>query len=158
VKTNLRCLVLLVFLASSSTCLANDVITIREAQLFVDKFIAMGNDYDPELSELYSASARIYVKRKASPIETKDMQFSGSQYKALLRIAMPVAKAKGDRSEFEAPHLEHDGNRMRIRMERYSPLRCYWDRSYSFVIEKSSSGALQIVEERISGQGWSECR
>ncbi len=86
------------------------------------------------------------------------MQITGSQYKAIFKVAMPIAKAKGDRNEFKAARIELDGNKARVHMERYSLLRCYWDRDYSFAIEKSTTAGLQIVEESAITQAWSDCK
>ena len=70
----------------------------------------------------------------------------------MLRAVMPAAKAKGDRSEFKNVRTESAGDLPRVRADRYSVLKCYWDRDYFMVIGRQSDGTLRIVEEHFETQ------
>ena len=46
---------------------------------------------------------------------------------------------------------------MRIKADRYSMRKCYWDRGYYMLISRQLDGRMKIVEEYLETQPQSDC-
>jgi len=62
-----------------------------------------------------------------------------------------------DRSEFKNVRVERAGESMRIKADRYSVRKCYWDRGYYMLIRRQSDGRIRIDEEYFDTQPQSNC-
>lgn len=68
-------------------------------QLF-EQYVALGHAYDARLAALYSDDAVIRNKRTYPTGEVRELTMPAAHYKTLMREAMPIAKARGDRNTF----------------------------------------------------------
>jgi hypothetical protein len=68
------------------------------------------------------------------------------KYKELIRQAMPLARARGDRSTYSDCKYEEVGRDVRITYTRYSELKKY-SSPLTLVVGPTRQGEWQIVEE-----------
>ncbi|MEO6463591.1 MAG: hypothetical protein ABIP29_11000, partial [Candidatus Eisenbacteria bacterium] len=68
------------------------------------------------------------------------------QYKALLRTAMPLAKAKDDRNRYTRVTYAAEGPNVRIKARRYSTLKKY-SSPLSLLVGPGETGPWLIREE-----------
>ncbi|HET9880135.1 MAG TPA: hypothetical protein VFS81_00135 [Candidatus Binatia bacterium] len=131
-------------------------VDLQEGQRFFDRYVALGNSYNPSIATLYADSAAIKTTRRYPTGQIRSLELTGAQWKDLIQKAMPLAKAQGDRSEFKNARFEAVGDDIRVKADRYSVRKCYWDRGYYMVIRRTAAG-LQIVEEYSETQPESAC-
>jgi hypothetical protein len=129
----------------------------QEARDFFARYAALGKAYDPAVADLYSDEAFIRAFRRYPHGLERAMELRGVQWKALVRKAMPLAKAQNDRSEYKEPRFEVTGGKVKISAKRYSVRKCYWDPSYYMVLQKQPNGSLTIVEEYSETQPHADC-
>jgi hypothetical protein len=129
---------------------------VHEGQRFFDRYVALGDSFNPSLATLYADSATIKSTRRYPTGQIRSIELTGTQWKNLIEKAMPLAKAQGDRSEFKNVRLEAIGDDIRVKADRYSVRKCYWDRGYYMVIRRTATGP-QIVEEYLETQPESAC-
>ena len=132
-------------------------ITSVEGKKFFERYVALGEAYDVAVADLYLDNSRIVSLRLYPTGQQKTLEMTGAQWKQLIRGAMPLAKLKGDRSEYKNVRLESARSVVRVRADRYSVLKCYWDKNYHMVIQRQSDGSLRIVEEYAETQPQSDC-
>jgi hypothetical protein len=114
-------------------------------QLF-QQYVALGHAYDASLADLYADDAFIKNKRTYPTGEVRELTMPAAKYKALIRQAMPLARARGDRSTFSDVRYAAEGSRVRIRASRFSELKNYAS-PVSLLVGPSSSGTWLIYEE-----------
>ena len=68
------------------------------------------------------------------------------RYKTLIREAMPIAKARGDRNTFSNVRYTTEGARVRIHASRFSELKNYTS-PISLLVGPSPAGKWLIYEE-----------
>lgn len=134
-----------------------EVLTQTEARAFFARYVELGEAYDVGLAELYANDAVIRSERHYPHGETRAIQVSGQQWKALIVNVMPQAKARQDRSTYANVKVSVSGNRAKISADRYSELKCYTDPAYYMVIERRSDGEYRIVEEYTQTRPQSNC-
>jgi hypothetical protein len=129
-----------------------------EARRFFERYVALGDAYDVAIAELYLDTSRITSLRRG-PVASQDrmLEIDGARWRGMVRAAMPVARARGDRSEFRNVRMEPAGEQVRVRAERYAVVKCYWDRAYSMLIGRGPDGGLRIVAEHFETQPGSDC-
>jgi hypothetical protein len=152
----LDCVILVTLIVSSSNLLATPI-SETQAKAFVERFIALGENYDEALADLYLDESEISAVRKTSPTQSQSLKFEGKRYKAIVRAAMPSAKAQGDRSSLSNFRYVAESGAMRIRADRYSHMRCYQDKSFELLITRTTDGRLGILRQHTETQTWSEC-
>jgi hypothetical protein len=142
------------FLATSAW---SQAVTPAEGEKFFARYVALGEAFDVAVTELYLEDSRIRSLRRYPASQERILEMTGAQWKQLIRSAMPLAKAKGDRSEFGNLRFEAAGNLLRIRADRYSVLKCYQDNGYYMLVGRQPDGRLQVVEEYMETQPQSAC-
>ena len=116
------------------------------ARLLFEQYVALGHAYDASLADLYADDAFIKNKRTYPTGEVRELTMPAMKYKALIRQAMPLARARGDRSTFSDVRYAAEGSRVRIRASRFSELKQYAS-PVSLLVGPSSSGKWLIYEE-----------
>ena len=147
------------------TCLAFAVLTtsagasvdVAEGRHFFDRFVQLSDAFDPAVADLYADSSKIKWLRRYPDGAERVMEMPGSQWRSALTSLMPLAKAKGDRSKYTNVRVEPAGERLRIRADRYSVLKCYSDKNYYMLVDRSSTGTLYVAEEYFENQPQSNC-
>lgn len=128
-------------LASPVTAQTNE----KAAALF-ERYVTLGRAYDAGLAELYDDNALIRNKRTYPGGEVREMTMPAGQYKSLLRKALPLAQARGDRSTYSDVRYTREGERVRISAARYSELKKYTS-PLVLVVGPAAGGRWLIYEE-----------
>jgi hypothetical protein len=132
-------------------------ISPEEGKRFFERYVRLGDAYDTAVADLYLDTSRITSVRRYPTGIYRTIEIPGHEWRATIRNAMPMARAKGDRSEFKNVRVDVDGRLMRVRADRYPVLKCYWDRGYFMLIARQPDRSLKIVEEYFETQPQSAC-
>ena len=124
---------------------AQDSAGAPSAEAFFDRFVALGQAYDPAVAALYADDALIQNVRRYPDGTIRTLRLTGAEYKPLIRTAMPIARRRGDRDRYTDVSVSTDGGRVRIRCTRYNELKRYAS-PYELVLERSGD-SWQIIEE-----------
>ena len=133
-------------LAAAPVALQPARASVEEATAFFRRFVEMEQAYDARVADLYADSAVIRNKRRYPTGEVRELTFPAPKYKALIGLAMPLAKSRGDRSTYSRCTYEPQDGRVRITCSRYSELKKFTS-PYTLVVGPDHSGAWQIWEE-----------
>jgi hypothetical protein len=149
---------LIIALSLVSICVHADSTDIAAAQAFFENYAALSDAYDDKVADLYSDSAVIRGFRRYPHGLERSMELTGSQWKALLVKAMPLARAQADRSTFSDVEVSVTGTKAKIKANRYAVRKCYTDTGYYMVVERQPDGKYLIVEEYSETQPQSNCQ
>ena len=116
------------------------------ARRLFEQYVALGHAYDPGIAELYADDAFIKNTRTYPTGEVRELTIPAPKYKALIRQALPVARARGDRSTFFDVSYAAEGSRVRIRASRFSELKKYRS-PITLLVGPSPTGKWLIYEE-----------
>jgi hypothetical protein len=145
---SLLSLLAVAFLTPSSH--AEDAV-VSAAQALFEKYVALEHAYDPKVADLYADSALIVNKRTYPTGEIRELTLPAEKYKALLRAAMPIAAARGDRSTYSDVSYAREEERVRVKATRFSELKRY-SSPLSLLVGPSEGGAWLIYEELSESQ------
>ena len=124
---------------------------VAEAKELFARYTAFEQAFDPAIAELYSDQAEIWNRRTYPTGQTREMTMPAPQYKALMRTAMPLAKARGDVSTYSEVTYALEGGGVRIKADRFSELKKYHS-PLSILVRLSASGRWLIYEELSESQ------
>jgi hypothetical protein len=113
--------------------------------------VALEKAFDPAAADLYADEAVIQNKRKYPDGQVKTMSMPAPRYKALIRSAMPAAKARNDRSTYSDVRYSAEGAGVRITAQRFSELKKYTS-PLSMLVKPDARGAWLIYEELSESQ------
>lgn len=125
---------------------------IQAAKTLFDRYVSLEHAYDPAQADLYADDAAIKNVRRYPTGQVRELELKGAEYKALLRQAMPIAKARGDRSTYSEVtyHVNEDGS-VTIEASRYSELKDYTS-PLKITVAPDENGEWRIVEELSESQ------
>jgi hypothetical protein len=118
---------------------------VAAAEAFFDRYSALGDAYDPAVASQYADDAVIESLRRYPNGTTRTIRLTGAEYKRVIRAAMPLARARGDRDTYSGVSFVPEGDGIRIRCTRYSELKQYAS-PFELVLAKRG-GRLRIVKE-----------
>jgi hypothetical protein len=98
---------------------------VAPAKELFRKYIALENKFDPLLADLYSDKAVIRNTRHYPNGVKRTIEIPAANYKELIRTAMPLAKARGDKNRYSFVKFNSEGGIVRIRAKRYSLAKNY---------------------------------
>jgi hypothetical protein len=107
--------------------------------------------FDPAAADLYCDSALIRNVRTYPNGQKRTLELPADKYKALIRAAMPLARAKGDYNNYSDVQFSQEGESVRITASRYSISKQY-SSPISLLVGKCSNGDLGILEELSQSQ------
>ncbi|HTJ96446.1 MAG TPA: hypothetical protein VL381_03180, partial [Rhodocyclaceae bacterium] len=142
-----RSLILTLICLSCSGWTQAKPISKAEGEAFFKQYIALTSAFDPAFTDLYAPSANIIGMKHTDNGEMEKQQVTGAQWKQLVAFNLSKAKKRNDQSTFNNVRYEVIGERLRIRANRYSLLKCYTDKNYYMVIGRQGKGPLLIEEE-----------
>ena len=119
---------------------------VRQAKAFFARYVKLEAAYDPAGADLYADEAFIRNIRRYPTGQTRVMTLTGKQYKPVLRLLMPVAKASGDKNRYSQVTYQRVGKKVKITGKRYSLLKKYTS-PITIIIAPSASKKWLIVEE-----------
>jgi hypothetical protein len=120
--------------------------TIDDAKVLFDRYVQLGNAFDPAIADLYADDALIKNTRTYPNGQVRELTMPALQYKMLIRQAMPLAKAKGDTSSYSEVTFDQEGSGVRVRATRFSNLKKY-SSPISLLLAPDNSGRWLIREE-----------
>lgn len=124
---------------------------------FFNRYITLTTNFDDSVSLLYSDKAKIHTYRRYPNGVERVAEMTGAQWKELLVKVMPLAKQRGDISKYDNVAFSVNGNKIKIKADRYSLLKCYTDKGYYMVIEQDGKKDFKIIEEYMETQPQSDC-
>ena len=110
------------------------------------EYVNRADKFDPSLAELYADDAAIRSKRIMPNGPAQTLSFTGAQWKALIREAMPMAKQRGDRNTFSDISAKPNGKDVIITAKRFSHLKNY-SSPFAQFWSKGENGAWTISAE-----------
>ena len=117
-----------------------------KAEQVLERYRALERAFDPAIADLYADDALILTRRTYPNGEVRDLTIGATEYKALIRSTIPLAKARGDVSRYSGCTYAPAGVRVRIACARYSELKDYTSR-ISLVVGPGPGGAWLVFEE-----------
>jgi hypothetical protein len=121
---------------------------VDSAKALFDRYVKLEQAFDARLADLYADDAVITNKRTYPNGEVRELTFPAPKYKALIRQAMPLAKARGDRNTYSRCEYQAlSDRRVQITCSRYSELKQYTS-PLMLVVGLTRGGAWVIQEER----------
>ena len=117
-----------------------------KAEQLWTRYVALEAAFDPAVADLYADDAVIRARRAYPTGEVREATIPAAQYKALIRQAIPLAKAKNDISRYSGCTYTAAGPRVRIACARFSTLKNYTS-PLSLVVGPGPDGAWLIFEE-----------
>jgi hypothetical protein len=136
--------VMLLSVAASS--IAADPEGIKAARTLFSKYVALEHAFDPAIADLYSDDALIRNKRTYPTGQVRELTLPAPQYKELLRKTMPLARGRGDTSEYSDCAYKPEARGVRIECQRYSNLKKYTS-PISLLVGAGAQGQWLIIEE-----------
>ena len=125
--------------------------SILKAKALFKRYVDLEHAFDPAVADLYADGAVIRNKRRYPTGQARELSMPAPQYKALIRQAMPLAKARGDRNTYTDCKYTDIGERVRIVCSRYSELKKYTS-PLSMLVGPDASGHWLIFEELSESQ------
>jgi hypothetical protein len=124
---------------------------ISEAKRLFERYVALEKAFDPAAADLYSDDAVIQNRRKYPDGNVKTMSLPAPKYKALIRSAMPAAKARNDSNSYSDIRYVPEGAGVRITAQRFSELKKYTS-PLSLLVKPDAKGTWLIYEELSESQ------
>jgi hypothetical protein len=124
---------------------------LAEARRLFERYVALEKAFAAAAADLYADEAVIQNKRKYPDGQVKTMSMPAPRYKALIRSAMPAAKARNDRSTYSDVRYSAEGAGVRITAQRFSELKKYTS-PLSMLVKPDARGAWLIYEELSESQ------
>lgn len=98
---------------------------LESARALFDRYVALERSFDPAMADLYAVDALIRNRRTYPTGQVRELTIPAPQYKALMRQAMPLAKAQDDTNRYSDCAYSPEGERVRIKCARYSERKNY---------------------------------
>ena len=138
-------MILVAMLWLACVCNMGAASALDEAKQFFNTYTNLYGKFDPTVADLYSDEAAIKNKRHLPDGTAREMSLPAKTYKELIRKTMPLAKERGDTSNYTNVQYKEESGKVRIECQRYSELKKYTS-PLSLVIAKNGEKWL-IVEE-----------
>lgn len=130
---------------------AEDASALAAAKQLFARYVQLEKDFDPKVADLYSDDATIQNRRTYPGGRVKVLTLPATRYKEIIRAAMPLAKAKNDRSSYSEVVYTVEGDGIRIKARRYSELKKY-SSPISLLVRTNDAGVWLIFEELSESQ------
>lgn len=120
---------------------------IERAKRVFDAYVSGYHSFDPNVVELYADTALIFNRRTYPDGNIREITLPAPQYKVLVKNAMPLVQARGDKSQYNSPQYTEEGGAVRIIISRYSELKKYTS-PMSLLIGPVQDGRWLVLEEK----------
>ncbi len=117
-----------------------------KAKEFFERYVVLEKAFDPSQADLYSDEAKIQNIRTYPAGQKRNLTMPATEYKKLIRSAMPLAKARGDTSTYSDIKYILEGERVLITCSRFSELKKY-SSPLSLLVGSDKDGKWLISEE-----------
>jgi hypothetical protein len=119
---------------------------IAKARAFFARYVQLEHSFDPAMADLYADKAVLMNKRIYPDGKVSALQIPALRYKHVLRTTMADAKRKGDISTYSNESYTPEGDKVRIKVTRYSVLKKY-SSPMSQLVGPDAQGNWVIYEE-----------
>jgi hypothetical protein len=119
---------------------------IAKAKAFFARYVQLEHSFDPAMADLYADKAVLMNKRIYPDGKVSALQIPALRYKHVLRTTMADAKQKGDISTYSNESYTPEGDKVRIKVTRYSVLKKY-SSPMSQLVGPDAQGNWVIYEE-----------
>jgi hypothetical protein len=131
--------------AASRTAPKGDL--IPKAKAFFQRYVELEHAFDPSIADLYSDEAVIKATRYLPDGKIIPMTIPVSRYKKVLRDYIGTrARQLGDVSNYTNDTYDQEGNRVRIKVTRYSSIEKV-SSPVSMLVGPDATGKWLIYEE-----------
>lgn len=137
---------LLLALPLAMPCFSAFAGPVDEAHSLFQQYTLLEAAFNPAVADLYADDALIKNKRIYPTGQTRELTIPAVQYKALVRSAMPLAKAKGDYSTYSQVSYSDEESGVRIKATRYAVLKKY-ESPLALLVAPDATGKWLIREE-----------
>lgn len=120
--------------------------TESQAKNVFDSYQSRERSFDPAVADLYCDRALIRNVRTYPNGQQRTLELPATQYKELIRAAMPLARSRGDYSTYSNVAYVPEGNNVRITATRHSVLKKY-SSPLSLLVGTCNGGDWAILEE-----------
>jgi hypothetical protein len=120
---------------------------IELAKKVFAEYVSKYHDFDPTVADLYSDRALVQNKRTYPDGTVRELTLPAPQYKQLVRAAMPLAKSRNDRSQYNNPVFSEEPAGVRINITRFSALKNYTS-PLSLLVGPDEAGKWLVLEEK----------
>lgn len=117
--------ILLVMIAAPPGAHAQNDPALSSARELFQRYIDLERNFDVAQGDLYAADARVKNTRLYPGGQSQVISLSGTEYRRLLRAALPLAKARNDQNQYSAITYQKEGNGVRIKCTRFSQSKQY---------------------------------
>jgi hypothetical protein len=121
------------------------------AKALFERYVALEHAFDPGIADLYADTAVIRNRRTYPTGQVRELTMPAPKYKELIRAAMPLAKARDDRSTYSGIQYATEGNGVRVKATRYSLLKKYAS-PISLLLAPDGKGRWLVFEELSESQ------
>ncbi len=136
--------VLFLSLLTAGTAIAGE--KVKQAKKIFSQYVTLAEKFDPAVAELYSNTAKIQNTRIYPDGRRKVMSLDGKKYKVLIRIGMPLSKARGDTNKYTEVNYVKKDSKVTITATRYSNLKKY-SSPLTLVVGADTDGKWRILQE-----------
>jgi hypothetical protein len=119
---------------------------IAKAKALFARYVQLEHAFDPAQADLYADNATIVNTRIYPDGKSTRLQIPALRYKKVLRDGMKDAKLKGDISNYSNETYTQEGDKVRIKVTRYSVLKKY-SSPMSQLVGPDATGKWVILEE-----------
>jgi hypothetical protein len=119
---------------------------IAKAKALFARYVQLEHAFDPAQADLYADNAVIVNTRIYPDGKTNRLQIPALRYKKVIRDGMKDARLKGDISNYSNETYTQEGDKVRIKVTRYSVLKKY-SSPMSQLVGPDATGKWMILEE-----------
>jgi ketosteroid isomerase-like protein len=134
---------MLMVLSAVTCAYADDTANVRAR---FNEYMARSDRFDVAVADLYADDAAIRSSRVMPDGRRQVLSFAGSQWKALIRQAMPLAQQRGDRNSYQDVSVAPKGRDVSVTAQRHSHLKAYTS-PFAQTWSKDQTGVWKIREE-----------
>ena len=101
----------------------SDARDLQAARELFARYVRLERNFDPALAQLYAEDAVIRNRRTYPGGEVRERTLTALQLRQLIRLAMPIAKSRGDRNSYSDCSYAAEARGVRINCLRFSRLK-----------------------------------
>jgi hypothetical protein len=129
---------------------ADDAATL-DAQRIFKQFVDLEHSYDPAQADLYASSAVIKDTRVYQDGPTKTFNWTGDNYKSIIKAQLPVQKARSEQFAYTQVSYAREGNNIRIKCTRTASQRKF-SAPFELLLAPAGKQGYKIIEETFQSQ------
>lgn len=98
---------------------------LNSARELFQRYIELEHNFDVAQGELYAPDAQVKNTRLYPGGQNQVITLTGTDYRRMLRAAVPLAKSKNEQNQYSAITYQKEGTGVRIKCTRFSQTKQY---------------------------------